>query len=211
MSYPKINRYKWKLNNAKIVLGVTGTVSSGKTTLANYLGKMGALVLDADDYVSKQLKRQSPVYKKIVKKFSDRSLNPDGTINKTFLAEKIFSDEKLRTWLENILHPYILKEFKTKITQTSKKIIVCDIPLLFEKKLDDWFHLTICVDAKKEIRLERAAKKRWTSNRFYAICKNQLSPREKKLRADICLDNSGSLSKLEKKAEKIYFILKISK
>jgi dephospho-CoA kinase len=208
MTNLKINHYKWDLNNAKIIVAVTGTIASGKTTFANSLGKMGALVLNADKHAISQLEKNKPVYAKITKKFAGKSLNPDKTINKAFLARKIFSNKKLRIWLENIIHPYVLKKFKTEISKTNKKIIICDIPLLFEKNLADWFHLTVCVNAESKIRFKRAQKKGWTKNQFYKRSKNQLPGSEKMLKADINIDNSGTLPDLNKKAKRFYLLLK---
>ncbi|HUT86062.1 MAG TPA: dephospho-CoA kinase [Elusimicrobiales bacterium] len=204
----KINHYKWKPKHATIIVGLTGTLSGGKTTLAKYLQKLGAKVLDADKTALSQLEKGKLVYREISRKFGKQTLNSDGTINKNFLAEKIFSNPSTRKWLENLIHPYVLKEFKSTIEKTKNKIIICDIPLLFERNLDNWFDLTVCVTSKRSVRLERAQKKGWSTRQFNERMRSQLPEKEKIKRSDILIDNSGSLSELRKKAERIYKTIK---
>jgi dephospho-CoA kinase len=204
----KKNGCKWRLNNATILVGLTGTVAGGKTTLANYFKKSGIKVLNADTLALTHLEKGKTVYKKILKRLGRQILNTDGSIDKTLLAEKIFSNPKLRSWLENLIHPYVLKEFKNHIEKTDDKIIICDIPLLFERNLDDWFHLTVCVYANRRISLQRIKKRGWTAKEFDKRTKAQLPVKEKIRRADVVIENSLSLKKLYGCGDKLLKVIK---
>jgi dephospho-CoA kinase/formamidopyrimidine-DNA glycosylase len=204
----KINLYKWGLKHGKIIVGLTGSLAGGKTTLAKYFKTPGVKILDADKTAVNQLDIGKYAYKKVLRKFKAKVLNPDGSINKQFLADKIFSSPSLRKWLENAIHPYVLKEFKKTIKKTKHKIIICDVALLFERNLDDWFHLTVCVGANREICLERAKKRGWSKKEFDKRSKAQLPVEVKIVRADTFIDNSGSLPAFHKKAERLLKTIK---
>jgi len=207
----EINHYKWDLKRARIVIGLTGSVASGKSSVANLFAALGAKVLDADALALKQLDKGKPAYKKVLKKLGRKVLNSDKTINRKKLAEEVFSDLRLRKWLENIIHPYVLQEFKSAIEKTGNRIIICDIPLLFERGLEDWFNLTVCVYADSRTCLKRVKKRQWDKAEFSARMKAQLPLKTKMRKADINIENSGTISQLSKKVEKLYKTIKMLK
>ena len=121
-----------KQNKPKII-GLTGGISTGKSTVSKYLRKIGFVVIDADVISRETLNLAKPAYRDVIKAFGLEILNPDNTINRQRLGEIIFSDEKARNNLNSITHPHIIKTIKGEIRKYSdEEVLFLDIPLLIE-------------------------------------------------------------------------------
>ena len=131
-----------KQNNCTII-GITGGIGTGKSTVSNILISKGYIVIDADKIAREVVDIGKPAYIKIIENFSNDILLEDKTINRKKLAKLIFNDEYLREKLNIIIHPYIFKSIKNYINKFCNygNIIFIDIPLLFEQKenLEEYF------------------------------------------------------------------------
>lgn len=188
-----------------MIIGLTGGIASGKSTVSAYLEELGAVIIDSDKIAHDVIKKDRPAYKKIVNKFASNILNTNGDINRSRLASIIFSSNDKKKVLEEITHPYIIKNIFNKIEEyrESNRIIILDAPLLFEVGLDRVVDQTWLVYLDRETQIKRLVSRDKIStkeavNRIDA----QLSMEEKKRIADYVLDNRGSIGDLKVKTLK---------
>lgn len=197
-------------NKRKVkIIGITGGISTGKSTASDILRKKGYPVIDADKIAREVVMVGKPAYNDIVNEFGKDVLNPDLTINREKLANIVFNDSQKRLILNNIVHPRVIQEMKNYINKYSKdnNIVFLDIPLLIEEKdklketgiipneiwlvyTDEDTQLQRLMDRDK-IDVESAL------NRIKA----QMPISEKVMYADVVIDNTKSLSNLEKEID----------
>jgi len=195
------------------VVGVTGRIASGKSTVAKMLGEKGALVIDADQIAREQTEVGKPVYKDIVRHFGDSILNSDDIINRRQLGRIVFSDPvKLKT-LNRITHGPIIQEIKRrirKIKQTGdpKQVVVIDVPLLTESGLDSEAGLIIVVIASRTARLERLKSKGFSHDEALDRLKAQIPDEKRFSYADHVVENNGTLDELQAEVERVWQKLK---
>lgn len=187
----------------KIIIGLTGTVCSGKSAALGAFRECGAFCVSTDA-LAKEVLTSGACYNRILRKFSPRVFLKDGSIDRKKLAEAVFSDKAKRKRLEKILHPEILKQTLSLIEKSHEKLIVVEVPLLFETGLGNCFDFTLCVDAPAKLRKRRAAGRGWGAGELKARSAAQLPADEKAERADIVLANGGSFKELKAKVKKIY-------
>lgn len=181
----------------KLIIAVSGAIASGKTAVLEEFAALGAETICADALAAK--------YRQLLK---TKIKNAFGTEDKNKLAQLVFSDTEKLKELENMLHPLILKEAKEIIQNTSKKIVVFAIPLLFEKGLEDSFDLTVCVYTSYKKRVKRALL-RCTNEDYFKRCEEtQLPMAVKAERADIIIFNEGTRADLKNKIARFYNTLK---
>jgi len=181
-----------------MILGITGTIGSGKSAAAGIFEKYGFKVINADELYHKISKPNKLIYGKITKEFGKKILNPDKSINRDKLKKIVFSDDKKLKKLNSITHPTIIFEIKKLIKKFKNSNIIVDAPLLLEsdaKKLVDKIIVVKCDD---KVRIKRLLKKgKHSQKEIREITKSQM-PMEKKLKfADFVIDNSGDLRNLE--------------
>jgi dephospho-CoA kinase len=176
------------------LVGITGGIGSGKTTLSNYLIKLGYLVHDSDLVVSKIYNKPKKNFFNFVKEKISKSAVKNNKINKKEIANVIFNNNKIKTLLEKYIHKEVQvarKAFIKENIKKKKKIIFVDIPLLFEKKLEKNFDLVICVISSKKNRANRVLKnKKFTKKNLNKIFKLQTSDKERRKRSDIIIYNN---------------------
>src|SRR3990167_8941165 len=117
------------------VIGLTGSIGSGKSTVANIMRQMGVAILCADTAAKKVVEKGATAYKKIIKTFGQKVVNKDKSLNRTRLGEIVFSSEAKRKVLNSIVHPEVINELKKEISRMEtlqRKVVVLDIPLLYE-------------------------------------------------------------------------------
>ena len=140
----------------KKIIGLTGGISSGKTTVANYLeNKYQIHILDADIYAREAVANDSPILKKIIQRYGKKILLPNQTLNRQKLGEIIFNDSEEKIWLESQIHPFVKDCFLRKINQLQNSVIVLVIPLLFESKMIDLVTEIWVVTCSDEQQLQR--------------------------------------------------------
>ncbi|MBI1884154.1 MAG: dephospho-CoA kinase [Chlamydiae bacterium] len=189
-----------------LMIGLTGGIGAGKSTVGQYFRALGAKVIDTDK-LAKECLKEKDTEEEVVKALGPLILNRAGHIHRKRLAEVVFSNKKKLVNLENILHPRIFQKVKTlsaKI-QNQNKLCVVIVPLLFEKHWAHHFEKTIVVLAPKNLRIQRAA--RHLKVEFDGIRKRmhfQLKAKFQKEKADFAIDNKGSKQDLKKEVEKIF-------
>jgi len=190
----------------KTVIGLTGAIASGKSLALKYFIEQGALGISADE-ISSQVLTSRAFYNIILRRFGSTILT-NGLLDKERLAAEVFSAPAQRKWLESILHPEIFKRINSLIKKSHKKLVVVEAPLLFEAGLAGCFTFTVCVVAQEGEMLARAASRGWTRAQYKARRAAQLGAQEKRSRADITLENSGSPGGLKGRIENLCRFLK---
>ena len=196
------------------VIGITGGVATGKTTVARILSSLlGAETIDADEIVHELLIPGEKVWKKVVQYFGEDILEPNSHVNRKKLGQYIFSDTSKRKKLESIIHPAVKKIIKDKLKQlrkSNKKWIVMDIPLLFEAEMEHMIDKIIVVVRNENAQLETLQKEKSLSLReARERIESQLPLSEKVKRAHFVVDNNGTLQDTEKQVREIWARLKI--
>ena len=176
------------------LIGITGGIGSGKTTFSNHLKKLGFLVHESDVVVSEIYTKPKKQFLSFIKtKISQDAVN-NNKINKTEIANVIFSNNTIKILLERRIHKEVLNSreaFIKKHTKKKKKIIFADIPLLFENKLEKRFDLVICIISSKKNRIKRVLKnKKFTKGNLNKILKTQTTDVERKKRSQIIINNN---------------------
>lgn len=193
------------------VCGVTGIFAGGKSTVVAFLKKKGAHIFDSDKKVHGYYRdTKSSIYKKTISVFGDDVVTRQG-ISRKKLAEIVFqSPEKLKL-LENIVHPVLIHDLLQWIAARKEKkgVFVAEVPLLFEKGLQDLFDFVIVVSAKKGIVLERAKKRHFSRDQILKRLSLGI-PLHKKIRqADFVIQNNGMRHNLKKAVDDLWGKLKI--
>ena len=191
------------------VVAVTGTIGSGKSTVMELLKKRGAFVVSADDLAHQVVEPNSPGLSQVVSRFGSSILNSDGSLNRKELSQIVFADSAKKHELEAIIHPLIAemaeKLFVEAIKAGATKLFY-ETPLLFEAGLDKkGFKKIVVVTASDEVCIERAMKRDGISREAAAQrLRAQMPTSEKQRRANIIIENSGSLEQLEKRVNSLF-------
>ena len=191
-------------------VGLTGSIGTGKSTVASIFKELGAYVIDADEVVHKLLKRKD-IKEKIRKEFGD-VFTPEGEIDRKKLASIVFNNPEKKKKLEQILHPEVFKEIEKFFKQVEEKdpnaVAIADVPLMIETGSYKNYYPVIVVYAPPEVQLERLIKRGMDKEDALKRIKSQMPIEEKIKYADIVIDNTGSLQDLRKKVEEVYEKLK---
>lgn len=140
---------------AAFLVGITGGMASGKSTVVRWLGEAGFLVVDADQLVAELYAPGAPGSEAVRELFGDGFLAPDGSVDRQAVANIVFADESSRKRLEAAVHPLVHRRFR-EIAQRHHGVVIYEATLLVESGGSQWFDLVIGVEAKRATRLERA-------------------------------------------------------
>jgi len=188
-----------KQKKDKIVIGVTGGLGAGKSTVARMLKNRDCELIDADKLAHRMLYRGGSVYKKIVNFFGAGILKTDKNIDRQKLAGIVFLHRPALEKLNSIMHPELKKEIFRRINNSGKRIIILDAALIIEAGLRRKLDKLVMVKAKRGQQLYRSGGKLAINNRQAALrIKSQISQNEKSRFADFIIDNSGSIKKTRK-------------
>ncbi len=187
------------------VVGLLGGIGSGKSTVAAVLSRHGAFVFDADRFTGKLL-NDPQVVREIRKVFGEKVLCRDGSVDKTLIADRVFSDKSDRDKIQAIIHPRVRTRVLELVAETRElspdKVIVLDIPLLLGSRLRSLCDLLVMILAPLESRLARVKKSRgWSLNELKRRESCQASIREKEEAADMFINNNGNVEDLEKEVK----------
>ena len=176
------------------LVGITGGIGSGKTTLSNHLKKLGYLVHESDVVVSEIYTKPKKQFLNFIKEKISKDAVNYNKINKAEIANVIFSNNTIKKLLESRIHKEVKNSrevFIRKYTKKKKEIIFADIPLLFENQLEKSFDLVICIIASKKNRTKRVLKnKKFTKENLNKIFKVQTTDKERKKRSQIIINNN---------------------
>lgn len=192
-----------------IIVGLTGGIASGKTTVADIFRDRGALIVDADLIARQAVAPGEPPWAAIRDQFGEAVLNADGTINRTLLGKWVFANPVLRRQLEKIVHPWVRGRMDAqvdRIRQTHPRaVVVQDIPLLFESQMTGGLAEVIVVYAPAALQLRRLIQRDGIGiPDARARIRAQLPIEEKCRRATIIINNSGDPSETREQALKVY-------
>lgn len=170
----------------------------------------GAAVINADLLAHRALRPHGACFKKVVRIFGKDVLKK-GEIDRKVLAGIVFSDEKKLKKLEGIIHPFVVKETRRQaglFKKSGKSVVVLDVPLLFEANMDKGTDLTVAVKASRPVQLKRIAQQgRMEKGEALARMRAQFPMAEKARRADIIVNNGGTLERTKEQVTKIWEML----
>jgi len=193
-----------KRNKKRVILGITGTFGSGKSTVANIFKSLGAELIDADKIAHRVIRPGSEIYNKIINAFSRSILKKNKSIDRKKIAKLVFKDKKLLQKLNRIIHPEVIKIIKNQICASTKDVIVLDTPLLIEAGLERMVDKLIVVSIHKKKQIERALKKASLSEAdILRRIKAQIPLKNKIRLADFVIDNSSTIGKTRKQVVSI--------
>lgn len=201
----------------RTLLGVTGGIASGKTTVAGMLEELGAPIIDFDVLSRVVVEPGKPAWKEIVAYFGEQVLQEDKALDRKKLSEIVFRDFEKRKKLEGFIHPRIFDEFIRLVKEYAAKdpnvIIQAAVPLLYEVNLQYLFHKVLLVYIPEEIQIERLMKRDDISREMAVnILKSQLPIEEKRGFADFVVDNSWSLEDTKRQVKEVWEkLIKIQK
>ncbi len=194
------------------VVGITGSFSSGKTQVALIFKRVGAKVFDADKAARQVVRKGTPIYKAIVKLFGPDFLKKDKELDRKKLADHVFSYPRDLKKLNILIHPGVIVECFKQIERfrDRKGLLVLDVPLLFESKMERLADYTVVVSASKATILKRARRKGIPRPLANKILSTQWSLKRKERFADFVIRNDGSVKQLEKQVLELLNKLKRS-
>lgn len=180
-----------------LVIGLTGGIASGKSTISSILKAVGWPVIDADLIARQIVMPGSKGLEQIVNRFGPQMLNSDGTLDRKKLGKTVFDDPKKLSDLDKIEHPVIQEAIDSQLDEFKKQhlpVVVLDVPLLFETGMDEECDLTVLAVVDQATQLKRLMKRDQIS-KMDAVKKisSQMSLKEKMQRADVIIDNNGTL------------------
>jgi len=189
------------------MIGLTGGIASGKSTVSNMLKGMGFAILDADIASRIVVEPGQKAYDQIVETFGRDILNGDETINRSTLGSIIFNDEDKRKQLNSIVHPAVrecLNDWKIQALEQGKNTIIYDIPLLYESNLTYLVEKVIVIFVDPDIQLKRLLNRNGlTEEAALARIGSQLPLQEKVERADAVIDNNGTIDETERQINEL--------
>jgi dephospho-CoA kinase len=197
------------VSNKIPIIGLAGGVGSGKSLVAQMMGELGAIVLDADEAAHDVL-AQPQVVASLTEWWGASVVGPRGEVDRKRVSEIVFEDPKQRRRLEALIHPRIFERWARTIQQarddqTVAPAVVIDAPLLFEAGLDAECDVIVFVDVPVEVRSERVrANRGWSDEELRRREKMQQSLEAKKAKADYVIENASSVADLHRRVERLF-------
>jgi dephospho-CoA kinase len=186
------------------VIGLTGGIGCGKSLAAQYFAELGALVIDADQLARAAIERGSDGFDEVVALFSD-SILKDGNIDRRALGELIFQDPIAKKKLENIIHPFVRKEFEGAVASLKgDQVLVYEIPLLVETNSHERFDVVITVESEMENRIARLRGRGMHISEIEGRIAAQATREQRIEVADFLIENDGSEDELLRQVENIW-------
>ncbi|MGI2066229.1 dephospho-CoA kinase [Shewanella sp. MF08487] len=184
---------------SKFIVGLTGGIGSGKTTVANLFAAEGITLVDADIVARDVVAQGSIGLKAIEDHFGADILTPEGELDRAKLRQQIFNHPDEREWLNQLLHPMIRAEMLAQVEKATSAYVIMVVPLLFENGLDRLVNRTLVVDISPELQVKRTVKRDNVDvSQVNNIIKSQCSRNDKLAKADDIIDNQGEISSLKR-------------
>ena len=196
-----------------MIVGITGGIASGKSTVAKMLAQLGAPIIDFDLLAREVVGPDEPAFREIVDYFGDEVIGEDGNLDRKRLSGIVFREPQKRKILEGMTHPRILKAFVRQVRQLAEKdpraIIQAVIPLLFEGRLEPLVHKVVVVYVSPETQIDRLMKRDQISREeAERILDAQMPIDQKAARADFMIPNEGDLTETKKAVKALWQQLK---
>jgi dephospho-CoA kinase len=188
-----------------LVVGITGGIGSGKSAVTRCFEEHGITVVDADIVARAIVEPGKPALAAIVAHFGSEILQADGTLDRPALRGRVFSDEAQRLWLERLTHPLIGEEIVNRISDSRSPYTILSSPLLLDTSQHALVDCVVVVDAPESVQLQRTMQRDGNDEaQVKRIMAAQLTRAQRLERADIVLDNSGSLEDLEHAVDELH-------
>ena len=188
-----------------MVVGITGGIGCGKSSVTDLLKKLNVDIVDADIIAREIVEPGKFALKKIVEHFGTEILLPDGSLDRAQLRVIIFSKKEKKDWLEELLHPLIKDEIRAQIKSANSEYVVLSSALLLETRQKDLVDIVVVVDIPETLQIERTTLRDGNSSELVKkIMGSQINRGERLSRADIVIDNSDSLDKLKLKIKELH-------
>ena len=191
-----------------LVVGLTGNIASGKSTVARILSELGATIIDADILARRTVDPGTPAHAAIKERWGNSVVSADGTIDREALRHIVFGNPDELEALNDIVHPHVRAQRDELIEQARARgdqIVVCDIPLLFERGLVEDFDRIVLVDAPRELRFDRLVRERKLDHAdAMEMITAQMPSELKRARANYVIDNTSTLQSLSRRVEEIW-------
>ncbi len=196
-----------------LLVGLTGNIGSGKSTVAQLLSERGATIIDADVLARRAVEVGMPAYKAIQARWGTSILaGENGPIDRGALRRIVFSDPAELEQLNAIVHPEVERMRAALVEQARQRgdrLVVCDIPLLFERRMTENFDRIVLVDAPRPVRLERLVRERGLKEtEAMDMIVAQMPAELKRARADFIIDNDGTLTRLDERVAEAWDALR---
>jgi dephospho-CoA kinase len=187
------------------LVGLTGGIASGKSTVANVWGALGATIIDADLLAREVVEPGTIGLEKLIQLFGSSIIQSDGTLNRGALAEIVFEDPEQRTKLESVVHPLIQELSRARISQSNSEVVVYVIPLLVETQSSLPFDLVVTVEAPEQEQIRRMVEERqMDSSSAVGRIRAQASPALRAQFADQILNSNQSIDLLKRDARNLF-------
>jgi len=192
-------------NKKKIIIGVTGSFGSGKTTVSSFLKSFGAGVIDADKIAHQVISPGSSCRGRLVQLFGKDILSQGDRVDRKKLGKIVFENRKLVDRLNRLVHPEVIKIIKQNIKCAKNNILILDAPLLIESGLNKVVDYLIVVKVKKDEQFKRIEKRTALGKtEITKRIKSQMSLQDKVRLADFVIDNSGTLQNTKKQVREVW-------
>jgi dephospho-CoA kinase len=191
-----------------LLVGLTGNIGSGKSTVAQMLSERGATIIDADILARRAVETGTAAFDEIVRRWGADVLAPDGHLDRAALRRVVFADHDQLEELNQIVHPEV-ERLRARLLEQARKrgdrVVICDIPLLFERHMTDRFDRIVLVDSHRALRLERLVKERGLrETEAMDMIAAQMPAELKRAGADFVIDNDGTLTQLERRVQDVW-------
>lgn len=195
-----------------LVVGLTGNIASGKSTVAQLLVERGARLIDSDVLARRAVEPGSPALRAIVARWGDHLRTPDGALDRAALRRIVFRDRSELEALNAIVHPEV-ERLRLELIEDARaagaEVVVCDIPLLFERQLEREVDCVVLVDAPDDVRHDRLVSiRRIAPDEADAMMAAQQPASQKRPHADFVIDNVGTLEDLRRRVADVWEALR---
>jgi dephospho-CoA kinase len=190
-----------------LLVGLSGGIGAGKSTVARLLERRGAVVIDADQLARDAIAKGTPGFDDVVDAFGPEVVGPDGDLDRAALAARIFADPSEKATLEGIVHPEVASRFGQRVQEfrETDRVVLYVSPLLVELGLAPAFDVVVVVTASPHLRISRVASDRGLSpDEVRSRMAAQATDEQRMEVADVLIDNDGSLAELEPQIERLW-------
>jgi dephospho-CoA kinase len=184
-------------------IGLTGGIGCGKSTVVKLFGDAGWRTIESDAIVRELFAQNQAVRSALQERWGQSILNTDGVIQRKVIAQRVFTDDAELNWLENLLHPLVRVTWESAIAAAPDEHWLIEIPLLFEKRLETHFDLTVCVICSPDTVDNRMVSRGYTGAEIEQRRLRQMPLTEKARRADCVISNDGSLDFLKQQTTRL--------
>lgn len=192
---------------ANFIVGLTGGIGSGKSTVAKCFEKLGVTIVDADQVARDLVAPNTPALAKISEYFGKQVIQADGTLDRARLREIIFTDENHKHWLNSLLHPAIREEMLSRCHAALGDYCILEVPLLVENKLVNLVDRVLVVDVDEELQISRTlARDDSNLSTIKNILKAQATRTERLAVADDTINNDDNLAELDQQVHSLHQI-----